>query len=145
MIKAIRLTEANIEDLIGFSKQEGFPFAVDEQMVKDYCKGNDPYEMCVQTYGVYDDDELIAVMTASYFNVFYHPDSPSGRIVHISGAFTRPERRCQGYGKMLLDKITEDAKRYYGADYLCCDTIAPQFFGKCGFIVNAEDRMWITI
>ena len=145
MIEAIRLKAENIPDLKEFTRQEGFPFAVDEEMVKDYCRGDDPEEMCVQTYGVYDDEKLIAVMTASFVKVFYHPDSPHGKTVHISGAFTIPERRSQGFGKMLLEKITEDAREYFGADYLCCDTISPQFFGKYGFRENSEDRMWIII
>ena len=145
MIKAIRLNKENIPDLAAFTRQDGFPFAVDEEMVKEYCSGNDPIGMCVQTYGVYDDGKLIAVMTASFINVFFHPDSPHGKTVHISGAFTVPGRRSQGFGKMLLDRITDDAREYFGADYLCCDTISPQFFGKYGFILNAEDRMWILI
>ena len=145
MIRAVRLKEENINDLVQFSKQEGFPCAIDEDMVKDYCKGSDPVDMCVQTYGVYDDDDLIAVMTASYLKVFYHPDSPKGRTVQISGAFTIPERRSQGYGRMLLEKIIDEARTYFNADYLCCDTIAPQFFGKYEFIKSSEDRMWIVI
>lgn len=145
MIKAIRLKTESIADLIAFTRQDGFPYAVDEEMVRDYCRGDDPVKMCVQTYGVYDDEKLIAVMTASYMNVFYHPDSPHGKTVQISGAFTIPERRSQGFGKMLLETITEDARKHFGADYLCCDTISPQFFGKYGFRINAEDRMWIII
>ena len=145
MISIIRLTKENMADLIEFSRQEGFPFAVDEEMIRDYCRGDDPVSMCVQTYGVYDDDHLISIMTASYLNVFYHPDSPKGKTVHISGAFTRPEQRSKGYGKMLLDKITEDSRIYFGADYLCCDTISPQFFRKYGYVVSSEERMWIRI
>lgn len=145
MIRVIRLTKENIKDLVQFTKQEGFSFPVDEKMAKDYCKGLDPTDMCVQTYGVYDDDRLISIMTASYLKVFYHPDSPKGKTVQISGAFTIPERRCRGYGKMLLDKIIEEARTYFNADYLCCDTIAPQFFGKYEFKTSSENRMWIVI
>ena len=93
MIKTVRLKPENIPDLLEFTRQDGFPYTVDEEMVKDYCTGKDPTDMCVQTYGVYDDEQLIATMTASFIKVFYHPDSPNGRTVHISGAFTRPERR----------------------------------------------------
>ena len=145
MIKTVRLKPENIPDLLEFTRQDGFPYAVDEEMVKDYCTGKDPTDMCVQTYGVYDDEQLIATMTASFIKVFYHPDSPKGRTVHISGAFTRPERRRQGFGTMLLEKIRADAKEYFHADYLCCDTYAPEFFGKYGFKENAKDRMWIII
>ncbi len=145
MIKAIRLKEENIPDLVAFTRQEGFPMETDEEMVRNYCLGKDPVDMCAQTYAVYDGDELIAVMTASFLNVFYHPDSPHGKTVHISGAFTKAERRRQGFGTMLLEKIMEDAKNCFGADYLCCDTVSPQFFGKNGFIINAEDRMWIRL
>ena len=145
MINVIRLTEKNIPDLIKLSKQDDFPFKVDEQMLKDYCKGEDPVKMCVQTYGVYDEEQLIAVMTASYLNVFYHPDSPHGKSVQISGAYVLPERRKQGFGTLLLKKITEEAKEFFKADYLCCDTITPAFFSKKGFKINSEDRMWIQI
>lgn len=145
MIRAIRLKEENIKDLVQFSKQKDFPYEINEEKVKEYCSGKDPVNMCAQTYGVYDDEKLVAIMTASYLNVFYHEDSPHGKTVQISGAFTVPERRSQGFGKMLLDKITEDAKKYFGADYLCCDTISPQFFLKYGYVVSSEERMWIII
>ena len=145
MIKVIRLTEKNIKDLVQFSLQEGFPYAVNENMVKEYCTGEDPVKMCVQTYGVYDEEKLVSIMSASYLNVFYHKDSPHGKTVQISGAFTIPERRSQGFGKMLLDKIIEEAKTYFGADYLCCDTTSPQFFSKYGYIISSEERMWISI
>ena len=66
MIKTVRLKPENIPDLLEFTIQDGFPFVVDEEMVKDYCTGEDPVNMCVQTYGVYDDEQLIAVMTARF-------------------------------------------------------------------------------
>ena len=145
MIKTIRLTKENIPDLIKLSQQDDFPFKLNEKMLKEYCKGEDPIKMCVQTYGVYDDEKLIAVMTASYLNVFFHKDSPHGKTVQISGAYVIPERRSEGFGTMLLEAIKTDAKEYFKADYLCCDTYAPDFFFKNSFIISSEDRMWIMI
>ncbi|MBR3265060.1 MAG: GNAT family N-acetyltransferase [Erysipelotrichaceae bacterium] len=142
MIRTIRMKSENIDDLVEFSKQDGFPYAVDRNMLKEYCQGADPIKMCVQTYGVYDDDHLISVMTATYQKVFFHPDSPSGNIVHISGAYTVPQRRSQGYGTLLLNLITKEAKEYFKADYICCDTTNVPYFSKNGFVPSNEDRMW---
>ena len=142
MIRVIRLKAENIADLVELSRRDGFPFVVNDNMVAEYCKGEDPTDMCVQTYGVYEDERLVSIMTASYLKVFFHEDSPGGRTIQLSGAFTIPEKRSKGYGKMLIDKIAEDGKIYFNADYLCCDTTNPHFFSKNGFISSNEDRMW---
>lgn len=145
-MRSKRLDTADIHWLIGLSEVDGFPCKLTESAARSYCAGRAPDAEGVQTYGIYDGDCLAAVMTATFCVVFPCDDSPSGRIVHISGAFTRPEYRHRGYACELLSMIEADA-RSYAADYICCDSTADGLYLSFGFVPapEKETRMWKSV
>ena len=81
------------------SKEEGFPYPISEDAARVYCQNRDVFDTGVQTYGVFEDDKLVSVMTATFCLVFPCEDSPSGgsrisaariRCPLIGTAVTRP-------------------------------------------------------
>ena len=138
-----RLDKNHIPSLLQLSKADGFPCELTQELAELYCCGKPPADEGVQTYGVCEDNEPVSVMTATFCRVFPHKDSPGGRIVHISGAFTLPERRHRGCAAGLLRMIESDAAAF-GADYICCDSTADGLYRSRGFEPAPEDetRMW---
>lgn len=138
-----RLKGNNLQALLTLSAAGGFPCKMTEETAELYCRGKAPADEGVQTYGAFADDRLVSVMTASFCMVFPCGDSPSGRIVHISGAYTLPEYRGRQFATELLKMIGSDAE-IFGADYLCCDSIADGLYLKNGFEPTSdhETRMW---
>ena len=96
----------------------------------------------VHIYGHYVDNQLVSVMTATFMLVMPHVDSPSGRIVHISGAYTHPDFRYRSIASRLLREIEDDARMYFHADYLCCDSSADRLYISNGFEKSEETRLW---
>jgi len=138
----LRLDDTMIGDLLELSKQEDFPYELSIDEAKKYCSSENIKEQTTQTYGAYYRGTiLVSVMTASYVRVFPHKDSPSGKIVHISGAYTHPNYRCMGYATTLVKAIEKDAKEF-GADYICLDSTADKFWTKNEFIKSNESRLW---
>ncbi len=138
-----KLDKTKISDLLAISAAEGFPCKLTEEAAEFYCRGKEPADEGVRTYGVFTDNRLVSVMTATFCTVFPHKDSPKGRIVHISGAYTLPEFRHRHYAFELLKKIEADAAEF-GADYLCCDSTADGLYLSRGFepAPKNETRMW---
>lgn len=138
-----RLDENCIADVQKICKEKGFllPGGFD---LRQYCSGRHPTEPCVQMYGIYEYEKLISIMTATFCYVFPHSDSPNGKIVHISGAYTLPKYRNMGYASRLIEAIRIDATMFFGADYICCDTTVPNLFQENGFEISPinETRMW---
>ena len=141
-----RLNGDDLQALLSLSAADGFPCKMTEETAKPYCRDKAPADEGVQTYGVFADDRLVSVMTATFCMVFPCEDSPSGRIVHISGAYTLPEYRGKHYATELLKMIGSDAESF-GADYLCCDSIADGLYLKNSFepTSDRETRMWKVI
>ena len=141
-----RLNENRIGDLVALSKEDGFPYVLSEDTAKVYCRGKEPVNERVQTYGAFADGRLVGVMTATFCTVFPCEDSPRGRIVHISGAFTLPAFRHRRLATALLELIEADAE-VFGADYLCCDSTADGLYRSFGFqpAPEHETRMWKCI
>ncbi len=139
----LRLGTENINDLIGISKTKGFPMEVNPDFAKLVCRGERPTVPMIQTYGAYVGNSLVGVITATYMNVFLHEDSPHGRIVHISGAFVLNEYRHQKIATEIMKVIESDSRECFLADYICCDTVAPEFFSTLGLYPTVEEtRMW---
>lgn len=140
------LDHDHIPALLELSAAEGFPCELTAETARRYCRGKAPADEGVATYGVFEEDYLVSVMTATFCMVFPCKDSPTGRIVHISGAYTLPASRSRGYASDLLRMIEEDA-RSFGADYLCCDSIADGLYLHNGFEPTSDDetRMWKRI
>ena len=86
--------------------------------------------------------ELVSIMTATYSIVFPHRDGT--RMVHVSGAYTKDNFRHQGYASTLLKAIERDARDYFHADYICCDSTANRLYKKNGFqeAPTDETRLW---
>ena len=143
MSENYRLTGKDVGKLLEFSKEPGFPCSLSVEAAKVYCSGVRVESQCVQTYGIYEGERLVSVMTATYAYVFPHEDSPGGKICHISGAFTADGFRHKGYATLLLDAIERDAAGWC-ADYLCCDSNADGFYKNSGFIgaPENESRLW---
>lgn len=138
-----RLDVECISALTALSAAEGFPYRLTEDSAAVYCRDREPEAQGVSTYGVFCGEVLVSVMTATFCAVFPCEDSPSGRVVHISGAYTLPECRGRGYATRLLERIQDDAA-LFGADYLCCDSTADGFYLRSGFSRAPADetRMW---
>lgn len=140
------LDKNRIQELLKLSEENGFPYPLTAETAMIYCAGKSVTEEGVHTYGIFADNRLVSVMTATFCMVFPCKDSPSGRIVHISGAYTLPEYRGKHCATELLRRIESDAERF-GADYLCCDSIADGLYLKNGFEPTSdyETRMWKRI
>lgn len=138
-----KLSRNDIQALLELSAADGFPYPLTEAAAARYCRGRNPADEGVQTYGVFDGNRLVGVMTATFCLVFPCKDSPTGRIVHISGAFTLSAYRHRHYASGLLTMIQNDAARF-GADYICCDSTADGLYLSNGFEPTSEDetRMW---
>ena len=138
-----KLNHHHIHDLAVISKEEGFPYPISEDAARVYCQNRDASDTGVQTYGIFEDDKLVSVMTATFCLVFPCEDSPSGRIAHISGAYTLPSYRNRRYATVLLTAIEGDAEAF-GADYLCCDSTADGLYLSFGMHPTSDDetRMW---
>lgn len=141
-----RLDKNDISALLDICAADGFPCRLTEETAEIYCRGTAPFDEGALTYGVFADDKLVSVMTATFCVVFPHRDSPKGRIVHISGAYTLPAYRHKGYASDLLERIEADAAEYH-ADYICCDSTADGLYQSHGFVPAPanETRMWKTI
>lgn len=141
-----KLDNHHIHDLVVISESDGFPYPISEEVARVYCQSRDANTPGAQTYGVFEDDKLVSVMTATFCFVFPCEDSPSGRIAHISGAYTLPDCRHRRYATELLTAIEADAK-VFGADYLCCDSTADGLYLSFGMRPTSDDetRMWKTI
>lgn len=138
-----KLDKRKIQALLDISTIDGFPYKLTEEVAKIYCSGKAPTDEGVQTYGVFVNNKLVSVMTATFCVVFPCKDSPSGKIVHISGAYTLPEYRHKHYASNLLMMIEMDAVTF-GADYICCDSTADGLYLSNEFEPTSENetRMW---
>ncbi len=138
-----RLTIASIHALCQLSKESDFPYKIIDNgtSMVEYCKGAEPEDGTTQVYGISrKNGELVSVMTASFMKVFPDANSPHGKIVHISGEYTKKEYRHGRYAALLLEAIEEDARKY-GADYLYCDNPSDEY-KESGFKYLTEIRMW---
>ena len=130
-----RLDENSVNDLVMMT-------GIDKELARLLCSGENPVSSCTQVYGCYENNELVAIMTATYSIVFPHEDGT--RMVHISGAYTKFEYRNLGFATMLLRAIERDAIDCFHADYLCCDSTANELYIKSGFVKAPSDetRLW---
>ena len=130
----MKLSKKSAKDIIELLK--GYNTYVTEELLGNY------FSDSVRLYGYYEDGKLVSVMTATYCFVFPHEDSPSGRTVQISGAYTKEEYRHRKFASKLLQEIEKDAKEHFKADYLCCDSSADKLYLSNGFEISEESRLW---
>jgi len=138
-----RLDENNIDELLEFVDGK---YPLTEEIAHSICIGSHPVNPCTQVYGAFSNEngksELISIMTATYCIVFPHEDGT--RMVHISGAYTKDNFRHQGYASILLNAIEKDARKYFHADYMCCDSTVNELYERHGFekAPVGEFRLW---
>ena len=138
----LRLSENNVDELLDFCEGK---YPLTKEVAHNICLGTHPVNPCTQVYGTFCNkngkNELVAIMTATYSIVFPHRDGT--KIVHISGAYTKDNFRNRGYVSDLLKAIERDARDYFHADYMCCDSIANELYKKNGFKEpDIETRLW---
>lgn len=138
-----RFDKSHVKALLRLSAADGFPYRLTQAAAALYCRDKSPSLEGAQTYGIFADNMLVSVMTATFCMVFPCDDSPSGRIVHISGAYTLPAYRHRHHATALLTKIQSEAE-IFGADYLCCDSTADGLYLRFGMEPTDENetRMW---
>ena len=139
----MRLDNNSIKDIL-ILLHEYNPY-ISESILSEYCNNSNPINPSVHIYGYYADNILVSVMTATYMFVMPHKDSPSGRIVQISGAYTNPNYRHQHIASKLLKEIQEDALQHFHADYICCDSSVDNLYISNGFKKSEESRLWKII
>lgn len=145
-IRFKKLNKKSADALSELSAYESFPCNLTKYDAKTFCNDRTCADEGTQVYGVFDCNKLVSVMTATFFRVFPCRDSPTGRVVHISGAFTLPEYRSRKFASKLLEMIENDAMKFE-ADYLCCDSTADNLYLNNGFepAPKNETRMWKRI
>ena len=124
-----RLTCEHISHLVSESKHEGFRFL--ERLVKDYTSGDNTFnKLGERLYGVYDrDGHLIAVGGINQDP--YSGDSSLGRLRRF---YVLKDYRRRGVGRLLVNKILNDAKSYFTTVVLKTDTLqADRFYQSLGF------------
>ena len=140
-MKNDRLSRDRVADLLHLAEVGRYP--LNEKLAGELCSAEDPTGPCTLVYGLDDEDgNLVSIMTATYSITFPHEDGY--RMVHISGAYTREDCRHQGLASRLLSSIERDARTYFKAHYLCCDSTARELYERSGFQEAPEDetRMW---
>lgn len=132
----------NVEDLKNFCLKVNLHLPSELALI--YCRSKIKFPSII-VYGIYEDDMLVSIMTVTFYYVFAHPDSPTGRIANISGAYTLPEYRHRGYASKLLQLIISTS-RAFNVDYLCCDSKADDLYYKQGFILSDDaSRLWLPL
>lgn len=132
----------NVADLKNFCLE--FNLHLPNELALEYCRSKEKFPSVI-TYGIYENDKLISIMTVTFYYVFFHNDSKNGRIGHISGAYTLPKYRHNGYATTLLKFIIDKANEY-NVDYLCCDSKADDLYYKQGFILSDDSsRLWLPL
>lgn len=138
-----RLDKSHINDVYELLKD--YNSLITKDMLIKMCIGSNPIKPTIQMYGYYHNgSELAAIMVATYLYVMPHEDNPKGKIVHISGAYTKENMRHKGYAGILLEAIEKDAKEYFDADYLCADCIpaGEKLAISQGFVHSNDSRVW---
>ena len=139
-----RLDKNAVDELLRLT--EGI-YPLTKQIAEQICDGSHPLSPRTQVYGAFDNSngtksELVSIMTATYCIYFPHKDGT--KAVHISGAYTREDMRGNGYASDLLKAIESDARTYFLADYMCCDSTEDGLYENMGFIKasHSENRLW---
>lgn len=143
-MKIRRLNKKDIEKLLELSEHESFPYVIDRNTAELCCTGHNPNHPTIQTYGVFiDDNKLVSIMTATYSYIFPKDNNKSGRIVTLSGAFTLPDHRYVSYATKLIKTIESDAKEFFKAEIMYCDSNSDGLFVKTGFkyVPHNESRL----
>lgn len=80
------------------------------------------------------DDDFVIGHAESLWRTWEHQQT-SYRVYGISGVFVYPDYRGAGYGKQLIDAVTEDCRNRPDADLgmLWCEPDLRDFYSKCGW------------
>lgn len=135
-----RLDNTDIHALINISKIKGT--SITEEIAKLWCSAKDLIIPISLIYGLYKDSQLVSIMGATYCYMFPTTKSTKGRLVHISGAYTLEKFRHLGYATKLLQYIEEESKKYFDADYICCDSLADNLYLNNNYVYSDESRLY---
>ena len=110
-----RLNYYNIHDLVDFCKQcEGCPDITEEQ-ANLYCHVLEPELPSVRTYGAFDGNQLVGILTAEFFLVFPGKAVPSGRCTAVMGLYSLPKYSLGEISAGILKLVKKDSEAF-GAD-----------------------------
>ena len=137
MIESRRLSGKDIKTLVKLSEESDFPAHLDKKDARFFCSRK---RNCI-TYGIFHNNELVAVTTVSFMQTFPCSDAPHGKVAYISGVYTRPDMRGRGFATELLRQVERKAKKVK-MDYICCDSKADKLFLKYGLKPSSESSLW---
>jgi len=85
------------------------------------------------------------VASAKTYALTARIDGASADLVGVGAVFTPPSHRRRGYGRALLDAISDDAARRGCAGVLLFSEIGPDFYARAGFVVMPREITTLTI
>ena len=135
-IKLIKLKQLPINDLqplLEDSREQGFEMV--DQLVTDYINGSNQFRKPGEAlFGVYCDQRLIAIGGLNHDP--YLADGETGRVRRV---YVLASWRGQGVGKLLVQRIIDEARRHYCLLTLRAMTeAASQFYDAIGFQTKPE-------
>lgn len=98
-------------------------------------------------YGFFVNDKLVSVAFLSCFSIFPNPETERGKVGEISGVYTKPEYRQEGFARKCIEKLISVAKDK-GIDYIGIDSVmsAKFFYERLGFFyMEDEKRMFLRL
>ena len=132
----MKLNKTHIKDILQLLKEYN-PYVNEIVLMEMLCD-----KSCnMKIYGKYCEGTLVSMMCATYLNVFPHKDSPTGRIVRVSGAYTDERFRRNGYARELLREIEKDVIEEFDCDYICCDSSVDELYISEGYVESSESRL----
>ena len=117
-MKVVKLNEKHIQDLLNLAKDK---YPVNEFVLKRLCTGEPILYPKTQVYGIYENNEIVAMATATFTYTF--PDftnAPHGKVVFISAVHSKENMKQEDrdlYESTLIAFIKQEAKDEFGADY----------------------------
>jgi GNAT superfamily N-acetyltransferase len=119
----------DIDNLIQESKEDGFRFV--ERLFQEYREGTNTFNKLGESlYGVFTNAG--AIVAIGGLNI--DPFSTQNKIGRVRRFYVSKYYRRNGLGKLLLDRIVEDAKNHFNILVLHTDTNrASQFYTSSGF------------
>ncbi|QTC42897.1 GNAT family N-acetyltransferase [Bacillus sp. V3] len=123
------LLDFDLHSLIEQSKEDGFRFV--ERLVNDYKNGSNTFNREGEVLiGVFNEEGILVAIGGLNINPF----SKDNNIGRLRRFYVSKEVRRNGIGSLLVNRIIEEAKRYYEIVVLHTDTEqGDRFYRAVGF------------
>lgn len=124
------LLEVDYLDLVNESKSEGFRFL--ERLVTDYKSGMNTFSKPGEVlYGLFNGTgKLVAVG-----GLTIDPNAGDNKIGRLRRFYVARNERKNGFGRLLVDKILQEARTHFNVVVLYTDTEeASRFYSRIGFV-----------